>query len=74
MNAPLFYSAVELEKPIRGKYLPTSTIIHIDFKISNYTCSGICIDSVNIHNESYTPFKGGRSLTESGYYQIRYSG
>ena len=72
-GVPLFYSSVELDTPLQGRYFGTCITLVVDFKISMYATSGLSIDSVSLQNESYTPFKGGRSFTESGTYQIRYA-
>mmetsp|Transcript_31012 Transcript_31012/g.50167 ORF Transcript_31012/g.50167 Transcript_31012/m.50167 type:complete len:415 (+) Transcript_31012:81-1325(+) len=45
--------------------------LSVDFKISMYSISGLKIDSLNIMSEKYKPFKGARSLTKAGKFQIR---
>jgi AP-3 complex subunit mu len=36
-----------------------------------YAISGLKIDTLKVFNESYKPYKGVRSLTRAGKYQIR---
>ncbi|KAJ3278244.1 AP-3 complex subunit mu-2 [Borealophlyctis nickersoniae] len=49
---------------------PVHTIT-VDFKINMHTCSGLRVDSLQLHHEPYKPYKGVRSVTKSGRYQIR---
>jgi hypothetical protein len=36
------------------------------FRVNTHSLSGIRIDGLRVQNESYTPFKGGRSYVKSG--------
>ncbi|RIA88129.1 adaptor-related protein complex 3 mu 1 subunit-like protein [Glomus cerebriforme] len=45
--------------------------ITLDFSINMYAISGLRVDSLKIFNESYKPYKGVRSLTKAGKFQIR---
>ncbi|KND03535.1 uncharacterized protein SPPG_08897 [Spizellomyces punctatus DAOM BR117] len=45
--------------------------VYIDFKINMYTASGLRIDTLQVHHEPYKPFKGVRTVTRAGRYQIR---
>lgn len=36
-----------------------------------FSTSGLKINSVNIMNEAYKPYKGVKSITQSGKFQIR---
>jgi len=43
----------------------------VDFKIQMYAASGIRVETLALHNEKYKPFKGVRSITKAGKFQIR---
>ncbi|CAI2177955.1 6861_t:CDS:10 [Funneliformis geosporum] len=45
--------------------------ITLDFSINMYAISGLRVDSLKIYNEGYKPYKGVRSLTKAGKFQIR---
>ncbi|RIB24740.1 AP-3 complex subunit MU-1 [Gigaspora rosea] len=45
--------------------------ITIDFLINMYAISGLKVDSLKIYNEAYKPYKGVRSMTKAGKFQIR---
>lgn len=45
----------------------------VDFKVTMYAISGIRIESLALHNEKYKPFKGVRSVTKAGKFQVRSS-
>eukprot|EP00741_Cyanophora_paradoxa_P006502 tig00001003_g6293.t1 len=49
----------------------TSIAILLDFKISMWTVSGQRIENLNIANERYKPYKGVRTMTRAGRFQIR---
>jgi len=51
--------------------LETPTIITADFKIVMYAVSGLKVDSLAVHNERYKPYKGVRSVTKAGKFQVR---
>jgi AP-3 complex subunit mu len=44
--------------------------VNVQFRINMYTASGIRVDSLTCR-ESYKPYKGVRSVTRAGKYQIR---
>jgi len=44
--------------------------VSAQFKIAMYTASGIRVDNLNVH-ESYSPYKGVRSITRGGQYFFR---
>jgi len=48
--------------------LPT---LLVDFKISMYAVSGLKIESLSLLNEAYKPYKGVRSVTKAGKFQVR---
>ncbi|PKK76286.1 adaptor-related protein complex 3 mu 1 subunit-like protein [Rhizophagus irregularis] len=45
--------------------------ITLEFSINMYAISGLRVDSLKIFNEGYKPYKGVRSLTKAGKFQIR---
>merc|ERR1711871_186596 len=48
-----------------------SPIILAEFKIQGQSISGIKVDSLSVVNEKYKPYKGVRSITKAGKFQIR---
>ncbi|TPX57145.1 hypothetical protein PhCBS80983_g04048 [Powellomyces hirtus] len=51
--------------------IQTLYTIYVDFKINMFTASGLKIDTLQVHHEPYKPFKGVRTVTRAGRYQIR---
>jgi len=49
----------------------SNPVVTIDFRISMFSTSGLRVDSLTLHNEKYNPYKGVRSLTKAGKFQIR---
>ncbi|KAI8824238.1 adaptor complex AP-3 domain-containing protein [Fimicolochytrium jonesii] len=45
--------------------------IYVDFKVNMFTATGLKIDTLQVHHEAYKPFKGVRTVTRAGRYQIR---
>ncbi|RHZ79486.1 hypothetical protein Glove_144g128 [Diversispora epigaea] len=45
--------------------------ITLDFVINMFAISGLKVDSLKLYNEGYKPYKGVRSMTKAGKYQIR---
>ncbi|KAI8900916.1 Mu homology domain-containing protein [Globomyces pollinis-pini] len=45
---------------------------HTDFRINMSNLTGIRIDALSVHAESYKPFKGGRSMVKTGRFQTRF--
>jgi AP-3 complex subunit mu len=45
--------------------------LQVQFKVPKETISGLRIENVNIVNEKYKPYKGMRSLTKAGNFEIR---
>lgn len=43
----------------------------LNFKIPMATVSGLGVETLLITNEKYKPYKGVRTLTKSGHFQIR---
>lgn len=45
----------------------------VDFKVNMFSASGIRVDSLTVHNENYKPYKGVRTVTKAGKFQVRSS-
>ena len=45
--------------------------VRVDFHVKMFAASGLKVDSLALHNESYKPFKGVKSFTRAGKFQIR---
>jgi len=45
--------------------------VRLKFNVNMFSASGLKIDSIALHNESYKPFKGVKSFTKAGTFQIR---
>lgn len=54
----------------RKRVLPSITF-QVDFNISGYTVCALKAENLLIHNEPYKPYKGFRSSSKAGRYQIR---
>eukprot|EP01118_Nematostelium_gracile_P002303 TRINITY_DN12533_c0_g1_i1.p1 TRINITY_DN12533_c0_g1~~TRINITY_DN12533_c0_g1_i1.p1 ORF type:complete len:414 (+),score=79.98 TRINITY_DN12533_c0_g1_i1:196-1437(+) len=68
-KSPLLEGSAYLQQ---GVSTPDSaTIIHADFKISMFAASGLKVDSLAVVNEKYKPYKGVRSVTRAGKFQVR---
>ena len=48
-----------------------SPTILVEWKIQGQSISGIKVDSLVVVNENYKPYKGVRSITKAGKFQIR---
>ncbi|KAI9203109.1 adaptor complex AP-3 domain-containing protein [Polychytrium aggregatum] len=57
--------------PEHSEFLSLTRTVCVEFKASMYSASGLKIDTLQLHHEDYTPFKGVRSMTRSGKFQIR---
>jgi AP-3 complex subunit mu len=68
-KSPMLEGSVSLPP---GAQLPdTPAIIMADFKIVMYAASGLKVDSLSLHTERYKPYKGVRSITRAGKFQVR---
>eukprot|EP01116_Phalansterium_solitarium_P021694 TRINITY_DN6846_c0_g1_i1.p1 TRINITY_DN6846_c0_g1~~TRINITY_DN6846_c0_g1_i1.p1 ORF type:complete len:421 (-),score=60.97 TRINITY_DN6846_c0_g1_i1:153-1415(-) len=57
---------------IAGDAVPeVNPALTVAFKISQYSISGIKVDSLAVHVERYKPYKGVRSFTKSGKFSVR---
>ncbi|CAO3614110.1 unnamed protein product [Cunninghamella blakesleeana] len=45
--------------------------IGVDFQISMYSVSGLKVDSLRVFHEGYKPYKGVRSMTKAGKFNVR---
>eukprot|EP01094_Clydonella_sp_ATCC50884_P006719 TRINITY_DN1592_c0_g1_i1.p1 TRINITY_DN1592_c0_g1~~TRINITY_DN1592_c0_g1_i1.p1 ORF type:complete len:410 (-),score=130.40 TRINITY_DN1592_c0_g1_i1:97-1326(-) len=43
----------------------------VAFKVNMYSVSGVKVDSLAVHNEPYKPYKGVRSVTRAGNFEVR---
>jgi len=49
----------------------TGHTVTLDFQINSYTVSGLKVDALKVYHEGYKPYKGVRSVTKAGKFQIR---
>ncbi|ORZ25049.1 AP-3 complex subunit MU-1 [Absidia repens] len=45
--------------------------VGVNFQINMYSVSGLKVDSLRVFHEGYKPYKGVRSMTKAGKFQIR---
>lgn len=45
--------------------------VMVDFRVNMFTVSGLKVDSLALHNESYKPYKGVKSITKAGHFEVR---
>jgi len=64
---PLLEGSVSLE----GNVVPDPPVLQVDFKISMHSASGLKVDSLNVLNENYKPYKGVRAITKAGKIHVR---
>jgi len=68
-KSPVLSGTVTL---LPGASIPEmNPIIQVDFKITMFSASGIKVESLTLFTEKYKPYKGVRSVTKAGKYQIR---
>ena len=48
-----------------------SITVLAEFKVSMYAASNIRVQSLRLDNEDYKPYKGVRTITQNGVFQIR---
>ena len=58
---------------LAGARLEESMPIGMDWKVPVSSISGIAIASLQLTNETYKPYKGVRTITRSGRFQVRSS-
>ena len=46
-------------------------VVSLEFRVQMFSASGLKVDSLALHNEAYRPYKGVRSITKAGIFQIR---
>jgi len=66
-KTPLLEGSVSLE----GNVVPDPPVLQVDFKISMHSASGLKVDSLNVLNENYKPYKGVRAITKAGKIHVR---
>ena len=49
----------------------TGDSVAVEFQIPNWAVSGVKVESVNILNENYKPYKGVKYITKAGRFSIR---
>jgi len=55
-----------------GAEAPESNpVITAEWKVVMWSASGLAVDSLTLHNEKFNPYKGVRSITKAGKFQIR---
>jgi hypothetical protein len=62
----LFFSIISSEAATNAGYN-----IGVEFLINSYSLSGLKVDVLKLFNESYKPYKGVRTMTKAGRYQVR---
>jgi len=56
---------------LQGKKLEETPPIQLDWKVPMSSISGIAISSLQLTNETYRPYKGVRTISKAGKFQIR---
>jgi AP-3 complex subunit mu len=57
--------------PIGAAPPEANPIISVYFRVNQYSASGLKVESLNLHNENYKPYKGVKTVTQAGKFQIR---
>eukprot|EP01102_Stenamoeba_stenopodia_P008024 TRINITY_DN2275_c0_g1_i1.p1 TRINITY_DN2275_c0_g1~~TRINITY_DN2275_c0_g1_i1.p1 ORF type:complete len:418 (+),score=72.55 TRINITY_DN2275_c0_g1_i1:178-1431(+) len=69
VKTPMLQGSVALAP---GQGVPEAApICLVDFKVTMFSASGIRVDSLTLHNENYKPYKGVRTITKAGKFQVR---
>mmetsp|Transcript_18364 Transcript_18364/g.40135 ORF Transcript_18364/g.40135 Transcript_18364/m.40135 type:complete len:468 (-) Transcript_18364:207-1610(-) len=71
MNAEVITEDEEAAATTRRLAPTAAPVITVDFKITGVTISGLAVDSLTLSNENYKPYKGIRSATKAGLFQVR---
>lgn len=45
--------------------------LRVEFVCKSYSCTGLKVSSLSVRNVSYKPYKGVRSVTQNGRFEIR---
>ena len=56
---------------LAGGIKVTNPAVEVGFKVNMFCSSGLKVESLAVHNVSYKPYKGVRSLTKAGRFQYR---
>ena len=55
-----------------GSEIPSSTpSVLLQFNVTSFLASGLKIETLTVQNEVYNPFKGVKSFTRAGHFEIR---
>lgn len=46
-------------------------IIEVQFRVNQFSASGLRVESLSLHGENYKPYKGVKNITYAGRFQIR---
>jgi AP-3 complex subunit mu len=46
-------------------------IIEVQFRVNQFSASGLRVESLSLHGENYKPYKGVKSITYAGRFQVR---
>lgn len=49
----------------------SNPVLEVHFRVNQYAASGLKVESLSLHNENYKPYKGVKSITQSGNFQVR---
>ena len=67
---PLLSGTVQLSADGRSaKSLSLSLFVH--FKVAMFSASGLKVASLRVENAEYQPYKGVRSITRAGRFEVR---
>lgn len=68
-NLPILNGTVLLGPGRSARELSIS--LFVTFKVSMYSASGLKVASLRLENEEYQPYKGVRSITRAGTFEVR---
>ena len=68
-KSPILNGTVSLTAGMDKPDTPPYALVY--FKENAYAVSGIKVDSLVVHNETYSLYKGVRCITTAGNFQIR---
>ena len=76
-----FYNPIQILQVIKKMVFRSETsydcrldakpALQLHFKVPSSTVSGLSVETLMITNEKYKPYKGVRTMTKSGKFQIR---
>uniref|UniRef100_A0A7S4JY63 MHD domain-containing protein n=1 Tax=Paramoeba aestuarina TaxID=180227 RepID=A0A7S4JY63_9EUKA len=68
-DSPMLTGTVNLSPGVKTPEVAMTVLV--EFQILMFACSGLKVESLAVHNVGYKPFKGVRSLTKAGRFQVR---